>query len=93
VSAATATNTANYTIDKGITVSAASLGGDGRTVTLTTSALTPDTTYTLTVSNILDTDAPQIATEELKAGIDPLGRENKLVFAVPLYGRCVECLS
>ena len=35
----------------------------------------------------------KILFEELKAGIDPLGRENKLVFAVPLYGRCVECLS
>ncbi len=35
----------------------------------------------------------KILFEELKAGIDPLGRENNLVFAVPLYGRCVECLS
>ena len=45
---------ANYTIDQGITVSAASLGTDLQTVTLTTSTLSEGITYTLTVNNIKD---------------------------------------
>jgi hypothetical protein len=44
----------NYTVAPGITVSAAALQPDGRTVTLTTSSLSAGTQYTLTVNNIRD---------------------------------------
>ena len=44
----------NYTIASGITVSAAALQADGRTVTLTTSSLSAGVEYTLTVNNIKD---------------------------------------
>jgi hypothetical protein len=46
--------TANYAINNGITVSNAALGGDKKTVTLTTSALTEGVTYTLTANNVKD---------------------------------------
>ncbi len=49
---------ANYAISGGVTVGNASLGPDGRTVTLTTSPLTPDTPYVLTVNGVRDTDVP-----------------------------------
>ena len=45
---------ANYSIDNGISVSAASLGVDLKTVTLTTSALSEGVSYTLTVQNVRD---------------------------------------
>ncbi len=52
VTEATAENTANYTIDNGITISAAAMTNN--TVALTTSELTEGSTYVLTVSNITD---------------------------------------
>jgi lysophospholipase L1-like esterase len=55
---ATATNIANYALSGGATISAATLSGDGRTVTLATSALTRDALYTLTVSNVKDFSWP-----------------------------------
>jgi hypothetical protein len=45
---------ANYGIDHGITVSAAVLGGDNKTVTLTTATLSEGVLYTLTVNNVRD---------------------------------------
>ena len=54
VDLATAEDPANYAIDNGVTVSQAVLESDGRTVTLTTSALTEGITYTLTVNNVQD---------------------------------------
>ena len=51
---ATAENRANYSIDYGVTVHAARLGGDGSTVALTVSTLREGGTYTLRMSNILD---------------------------------------
>jgi hypothetical protein len=45
---------ANYVIDGGISVLSAALDGDAQTVSLTTTALSLDTTYTLTVNNVLD---------------------------------------
>ena len=54
VEAATATNALNYLINGSITVSAAVFGADTRTIILTTSPLTPDQTYTLTVNNVRD---------------------------------------
>lgn len=43
---------ADFTIDNGLTVSAVAVSG--RTVTLTTSAQTPSTTYTVTVAGVTD---------------------------------------
>ena len=51
VSAASAENVANYSID-GITINAAVLATDNRTVTLSTSTLTEGVNYTLSIDNI-----------------------------------------
>lgn len=51
----TAENIANYSIDNGITISAAALSTQNNTVTLQTSTHTPDTTYQVTVSGVTDT--------------------------------------
>ncbi len=50
----TASDAANYAVSDGVVVSAASLGLDGRTVTLTTSTLSPNTVYTLTLNGVED---------------------------------------
>jgi hypothetical protein len=52
--AATANVAGNYALDQGAQVTAARMGQDGRTVTLTTSTLSPGVTYTATVSNVRD---------------------------------------
>ncbi len=54
VDATSATNPANYSIDNGITISAAALGSAPNEVTLTTSDHTVGATYVLTVNNVLD---------------------------------------
>jgi hypothetical protein len=54
VEPATAAVASNYTIDRGVTVNAARMGQDARTVVLTTSALAPATVYTLTINNVRD---------------------------------------
>jgi len=52
---ATAQAAGNYAIAGGnVTVSGAALSADGKTVTLTTSAMNPGTNYPLTVRNVLD---------------------------------------
>ena len=51
---ATATNLANYAIDGGLSLAAASLSADQRKVTLTTTPQASDTVYTLTVNNVTD---------------------------------------
>jgi hypothetical protein len=61
VTAPTATTAGNYTLSSGATVSSAALSTDGFTVTLTTSALTPSTAYTLTVNNVKDNAGNTIA--------------------------------
>ena len=53
-----ATNTANYALSGGLTVTAASLSGDQRTVTLTTSSQSAGTTYTITMNNLEDETTP-----------------------------------
>jgi len=53
VTAATAENAANYAIDQGVGVTSASLAADGKTVTLTTTAM-GEHDYTLTVSGVQD---------------------------------------
>ncbi len=50
----TAETATNYTISGGVTVSAASLGGDLKTVALTTSAQTANSLYTIDVTGVLD---------------------------------------
>ena len=50
----TATNPQNYEIDQGITIRGARLVGEGATVVLETSALTPIVVYQLAVANVLD---------------------------------------
>ncbi|MEI6231938.1 MAG: C25 family cysteine peptidase [Planctomycetota bacterium] len=54
VNAATATNIANYAIDHSVTISNVTLAADQMTVTLTTSPLSTNVTYTLTVNNVKD---------------------------------------
>ncbi len=63
--AASAETIANYAVNNDITVSAAKLGEDNKTVTLTTSAMTEGTTYELTVNGVKD--AAGNATQNLKA--------------------------
>ena len=63
VEQASAETASNYAIDNGVTVSAAGLGDDGRTVTLTTAPLTGGITYTLTVNNVVDLASNPIATD------------------------------
>ena len=63
VEQASAETASNYAIDNGVTVSAASLGDDGRTVTLTTTPLTGGITYTLTVNNVVDLAGNPITTD------------------------------
>jgi hypothetical protein len=45
---------ANYTINKGINVVSVAMSGNGPSLVLTTSAMTPDTVYTLTVNTVKD---------------------------------------
>ena len=53
-----AANPANFTLSDGVTISAATLdAATRRVVTLTTSPLTPNARYTLTVSNVVDLTA------------------------------------
>ena len=54
VDTATANQAANYQLSGGATVSSAVLGADNRTVTLTTSALSFGSSYTITVNNVKD---------------------------------------
>ena len=58
VTPASATNLANYALTGGLTLSAAALSADQRTVTLTTRPQTKETLYTLTVSNVSDLLTP-----------------------------------
>jgi hypothetical protein len=53
VATASAETESNYAINNGVTISLAVLGGDTRTVTLTTSSLATGN-YTLTVNNVTD---------------------------------------
>jgi len=61
VAAASAEVAGNYAIDGGINVTGAVLDGGLKTVTLTTTAMTAGTEYTLTVNNVEDLDANAIA--------------------------------
>ena len=54
---ASATNSAHYALDGGISVVTATLGGDGQTVTLTTSPMTMGKTYALLVTDLRDRSA------------------------------------
>ncbi|WP_373519925.1 malectin domain-containing carbohydrate-binding protein [Pricia sp.] len=62
VSPNTAQTIANYAIDNGISVSAAELQSDNRTVVLTTSPLATGVGYTLTISNVQNTAGLPMAT-------------------------------
>ena len=57
-----ATNTANYAVDQGLTVTAVTLGANLRTVTLVTSLQAPQTAYTVTLNNIQDQTEPAALT-------------------------------
>jgi regulation of enolase protein 1 (concanavalin A-like superfamily) len=54
VEAASATNAAHYALDQGVTVTAATLGGDPSTVLLSTTMLVIGQSYRLTVSHVRD---------------------------------------
>jgi len=63
VGTGSAENSANYQINLGIAVTAASLSSDGRTVSLTVSPLAADTVYSVSVSNVQDrANTPNIIT-------------------------------
>ena len=66
----TATNLANYAMSGGVTITGATLSGDQRTVTLATSALTRDATYTLTVNAVKDYSWPVQQTIEADSADD-----------------------
>ncbi|MBI3192581.1 MAG: SBBP repeat-containing protein, partial [Pedosphaera parvula] len=51
---ASATDPSHYAIDPGVTVTAAGMAGNSKTVRLTTSLLDPAIAYTLTVNNVID---------------------------------------
>jgi len=72
VTPATAQNTANYALSGGATISAAALGIDNQTVTLTTSTLTAQP-YTLTVNNIASTSGGIIAANSQAAFFAEIG--------------------
>jgi hypothetical protein len=73
VSAATATNTGNYSITPGIVISGAILGANGTTVTLTTTTpLSSSVSYTLTVNNVQDAGGNVIAPSSQLAVLVPL---------------------
>lgn len=54
VSAASATNPANYSLSGGASVTRVAFGPDNRTLILTTTELNESTSYTLTVNNVTD---------------------------------------
>ncbi|MET1260973.1 PQQ-dependent sugar dehydrogenase, partial [Flagellimonas sp. DF-77] len=62
VDAVSAVATGNYAIDNGITVVSASLQPDGRTVSLTTSALSAGQNYELTISGVENLAGLSVAT-------------------------------
>ncbi|MDT7830227.1 malectin domain-containing carbohydrate-binding protein [Pricia sp. S334] len=63
VNQTTAEQVANYSIDKGITISEAVLQADNRSVILTITPLTPGTTYNLTINNVENTSGLAIVSE------------------------------
>ena len=67
----TAETTANYTLDGGATVSAAALGIERRSVVLTTSALSPGGTYTVTVNSVDDNAGNTIAANSQQQFVAP----------------------
>ena len=67
VSAATAESAANYTIE-GLTVNSATLGADGKTVTLSTSQQTPGS-YTVAISGVKDVSTRE-NTGDISASVD-----------------------
>jgi hypothetical protein len=71
VTTASAQTRTNYSLNNGVTISAAVLGADTRTVTLTTSTLTGGN-YTLTVNNVTDQATPP----------NPIAPNSQMVFSV-----------
>ena len=53
-----ATDTGNYSIDNGITISSASLGANERSVTLTTNPHLENVIYTIQISGVADQESP-----------------------------------
>lgn len=62
ITESTAETVGNYSIDNGISISAAVLQSDGRTVFLTVSTLNVTTSYNLTVNNVQNTSGLAIVT-------------------------------
>ncbi len=54
----TATNSANYALSGGLSVTSAAISGDHKTITLTTSLQGEGAPYTVTVNNVTDETAP-----------------------------------
>jgi hypothetical protein len=61
VDSLTARTSANYSINKGVSVLSVAMSGNGPSAVLTTSAMQAETTYTLTVNNVKDLSNNTIA--------------------------------
>jgi hypothetical protein len=95
VTAPTASTAANYSLSGGATVSAATLSADGFSVTLTTSALTANTKYTLTVNNVADRAGNAIVantTATLNSWVKTLSAVNVAFFG-SINGTTVDTLT
>jgi hypothetical protein len=96
VTAPTATTAGSYTLSNGATVTAATLSPDGFTVTLTTSTLTPDTAYTLTVNNVADNAGNAIAASTavpINSRVKVLVAEPQVAYFGNIGGTAVSALT
>jgi lysophospholipase L1-like esterase len=72
-----AADLANFAIDGGLTISSATLDASKRVVTLVTSPQADNTTYTLTVNNVVDLQSPTpeaIAPDSIMTFVPPIPR-------------------
>jgi hypothetical protein len=89
VEGASAESAANYTIDQNVSVSGAALGTDLKTVILTTSTLSENVDYTLTINNVRDrATSPNIIVSNSQASFQytaTLGITNTVVASGKTY--------
>jgi hypothetical protein len=83
VTRASAETPGNYALTNGVTVSAASLGADQKSVTLTTSPMIQGTSYALTVRNVAD----------LAAAANKADASRTFAYAGLAHGLAFECYN
>jgi len=91
IDAASGTNIANYSIDGGLTISAAALN-NGQDVVLTTSAQTTGTKYTITINNVKDIYGNTI-TANTKVSFSPATLATGLVAYWPFEGNLADSIN